>query len=117
METIISKEDFIETIETLKKVDDYSDELNIVFKKYGADGYLFQPDCHDAVVKLLHIIFGDMDKDEWISYFIHELEYGKKWKSGVVCDVNGADISISNSSELYDFLLSDDNLKREVTSN
>jgi len=42
-----------------------------------------------------------------LGYFVYELEFGEKWKEGVVTDVDGNDIPLKNSSDLYDLLIVD----------
>ena len=103
---IINKELFIEVLEDAKKTDDYQNWLNKQLQSNGVDGYIFQPNCVDSVIKLLHNILGDADTDDMISYFCFELDYGRKWKEGMVIDSNGTDIDLSTPGKLYDYLLS-----------
>lgn len=105
MNKVISKELFIEVLEDLKRAEKYSSDLNTFFKKHDVDGYIFQPDCSVSVILLLHEIFGDADKEDWISYFCYDLEFGKKWCPGVVKDEHGNDIPLSTPEELYAFLV------------
>jgi len=101
---MISKEVFVEVINEIAVVDKYHENLNSFFKSNDVDGYIFQPDCSPAILKLLRIIFND--EDDWIDYFCNELEYGKKWKAGMIQDNDGQDIDLSTSEKLYDFLTS-----------
>lgn len=103
---LVSKEEFVTAIEEIKKVDDYQDGLNGYFRKNNVDGYIFQPDCIPTTLRLLHLIFGDADKEEWIDYFCNELGYGKKWKPGTAKGNNGEDIKLETPEDLYDFLCS-----------
>ena len=95
-------------MEEVKKVEDYNIGLNKYFFEHDVDGYIFQPDCIDTVLKLLHIIFGEADRDEWISYFCFELEFGKKYKDGDISE-NGKNIRLANSEDLYDILTQSSN--------
>ena len=70
---IITKEYFNEIMENVKNTCKYQEGLNDYFSKNGVDGYIYQPDCVDTTMKLLHNIFGEKDIDEWISYFCFEL--------------------------------------------
>lgn len=103
---MISKELFVEVIEDAKKSDDYQNWLNKQLKANGVDGYLFQPTCVDSVIKLLHAYFGDSDADDMISYFCFELDYGRKWKTGMITKRDGFDIDISTPEKLYEYLTS-----------
>ncbi len=100
----ISKEYFNEIMESINKSYKYQEGLNDYFSKNGVDGYIYQPDCVDTTIKLLHNIFGEKDKDEWISYYCFELDFGKKYKNGIVKDEFGKDIPLSTYDDLYKIL-------------
>lgn len=103
----IRKEEFVEIINDIKSVNNYSNGLNNYFKKHNVDGYLIQPDCTSAVIKLLHILFDKTPNEELIDYFIFELDFGSKWKSGTIKGNDGLDIKLSTAEELYDYLISE----------
>lgn len=100
----ISKEDFVNIIEDVKNTNDYQNNLNNFFRLNDVDGYIYQPDCCCAVIKLLHIIFQDADAEEWISYFCFELDFGRKWKPGTI-NHDGKEITLSTPEDLYDYLV------------
>lgn len=104
---MIRKEDFVEVLCEVREVNDYQEGLNKYFNEHGADGYLFQPDCVCSVIKLLHLMFGEKDRGEWISHFCFELDFGRKWKPGGCLDDDGQEITLSTPEELYDYLISD----------
>ena len=101
---IITKEYFNEIMESIKNTYKYQEGLNDYFSKNGVDGYIYQPDCIDTLMKLLHNIFGEKDKDEWISYFCFELDFGRKYKDGIIKDEFGKDIHLSSYDDLYTLL-------------
>jgi len=92
---ILSRDEFIKVINNIYEMHQYHNKLN---------KFIFQPDCTEDVFLLLHRIFGKADENEWIEYFVFELECGHKWEEGLVLDENGNDIRLSNPGELYDFL-------------
>lgn len=102
---MISKELFVEVIEDAKKSDDYQSWLNKQLQSHGVDGFIFQPTCIDSAIKLLHELFGEADSGDTISYFCFELDYGRKWKPGVITENDGIDIDISTPEKLYDYLV------------
>lgn len=104
MNNVINKEDFISAIEDFKLVNEYHAKLNNFFHKNNVDGYIFQPDCTATVLRLLHVIFGEADKDNWIEYFCFDLEYGKKWKPGLVGEKYNIDIKLETPEDLYNIL-------------
>lgn len=98
---IITKELFIETMENIKRTYEYQVGLNDYFSKNGADGYIYQPDCIDTTLKILHKIFEENDVDEWISYFCFELDFGRKYKEGLIKDEFGKNVTLATSEDLY----------------
>lgn len=101
---MLSKEKFIKAIDDVESVCRYQEGLNNYFRKNNVDGYIFQPDCTSTVINLLHTIAGTKDKDEWIDYFCFELDFGKKWKEGMITEKDGTDIILKTSEDLYDLL-------------
>lgn len=106
---MITKELFVEAMEEAKKCDDYQNWLNKQLRKSGADGYIFQPNCIDSVIKLLHFYFKKADANDTITYFCFELDYGRKWKPGMVTEKDGGDVVLSTSEDLYNYLISQEN--------
>ena len=103
---MITKEEFVAIIDEVEQVHKYSDSLNHFFHQNNVQGYLFQPNCTETALRLLHLMFKQADTDEWISYFCYELNFGRKWKEGTVKDRDGADIKLQTPEDLYDFLRS-----------
>ena len=101
---IITKEYFNEIMENIENSYKYQEGLNDYFSKNGADGYIYQPDCMDTTIKLLHNIFSEKDKNEWISYFCFELDFGKKYKDGIIKDEFGKNIPLATYDDLYKLL-------------
>lgn len=101
---IITKEYFNEIMTNIYNVCNYQNGLNNYFSRNGADGYIYQPDCVDTTIKLLHNIFKERDKDEWISYFCFELDFGEKYKDGMVKNKFGKNIPLKTYDDLYALL-------------
>lgn len=101
---MISRELFTESINSIIDADNYQKSLNKFFKDNDVDGYIYQPDCSIAVVNLLHGIFEDADNSDVISYFCFDLEFGKKWKSGMFKE-EGKEIKLATIDDLYDYLI------------
>lgn len=60
------------------------------------------------VTELLSFIMGDNDND-WISYWLWELNFGEDYRPGCVVDSDGKDIPLKTIDDLYDLLV--DNCK------
>ena len=101
--TEISKEDFETIITELQKSSDYQKGLNRYFKNHDVDGYIYQPDCSCSVYKLLHILFGELDNEEWINMFCFDFDFGRKYKDSLK-DECGNIIPFSTIDDLYNVL-------------
>lgn len=88
----------------IKTVCDFEDRLNDLLDEYALDSFLFVPKCVDECIELMHIMFGDKDKDEWISYFIYEMEWGNRWTPGTIKDSDGSDIPLGSINDLWNLL-------------
>ena len=107
---IISKDKFIEIINRLKSYDELQNKINDLFKENidnkEMDFMNAGSICigHESVVVYLLERMFDTDM---ISYFIYELDYGKKYKAGCVLDENMNEIDLSTPEKLYDYLVQD----------
>lgn len=70
--------------------------------KNGLDCELTFPTLAEDVVSLLSAATGD--KDEWIGYYVFELECGKKYKDGTITDADGSFIRLKTVKDLWDLL-------------
>lgn len=105
---MISKKEFVEIIERLKNYNDLQDKIDDLFKNNidnkEMDFMNAGSICigHESVVVYLLERMFDTDM---ISYFIYELDYGKKYKAGCVLDENMNEIDLSTAEKLYDYLI------------
>lgn len=110
---MVSKEKFVEIINRLKEADEVVNKVNDILRNTREN---IENDFMNAsamsishegvVVELLKIIFND--EDDWISWWIYEEDYGRKFKVGDVSYKNEEGIEIypnlTNAEGLYDFL-------------
>jgi hypothetical protein len=105
---MLSKDTFVKAINEAKRAWDYQEALNDFYREHCADGYLFQPDCSEALVEVIEEAMG-LERDENgytdVSYFCYEIDYGRKFKPGCVKD-NGVDVDFSTPEKLYDYIIS-----------
>ena len=110
----MTKELFIETIKILeqqyKKDKLFSENAGKLFPEAFTANLL--PDNHllgNQILKILQTETNDLKLcafgQSWIEYFMYELNFGKKYKKGMIKDKNDKNINLSNSDKLYDFLL------------
>ena len=107
---MISKKKFVEIINRLRnynylqnKIDDlFRDNIDNKEMDFVNAGSI----CvgHESVV--IYLLENMFDTD-MISYWIYELDYGKKYKAGCVLDENMNEIDLSTPEKLYDYLVQD----------
>lgn len=100
---IMSKESFCKVMDNYRFMFDFTDEMNDLFDKYKMDGNIFPPLCTGTVIDLLEFIFDD--KNQWISYWAWELDFGTNYEDGYVKDSDGGIIPLRTVEDLYDLLV------------
>lgn len=99
----MSKESFCQVMYDYKSMWNFTDEMNDLFRKYKSDGEVYPPMCTETVIDLLKFIFND--KDQWINYWIFELDFGKDYEDGWVTQKDGTIIPLKTVEDLYDLLV------------
>ena len=101
----MKKEVFVDIMESIKKQKDFDEQANKKFEEIFTDfaGWYNNDIVINGIELALEKEFND--KDEWIAYFIYELDYGKEWEKGCCKNEDGSDIDISTVEKLYDFLI------------
>lgn len=100
---IISKDKFCQILTKLKENEDFIDGINDVLREFGRDNYIFPTGLEDVIVRLLETVFEDTDK--WISYWVWEENFGRKYEDGDAIDERGSIIPLKTAEDLYDFLI------------
>lgn len=106
---VLNKDEFINAMNELKKFWDFENDLNTMIYEHCSGGYIFFPDVISVTIKVLAKMFGD--NDEWIDYYVWELCFGRKWKSGMITNEDGSDCKLQSLDDLYTLLL--ENYKNE----
>ena len=115
---MISKQEFVDIINKLKAVNDFVDKTNeearnlddaIISDFFNASSLSISHE--QIVVQLLENIFDDTDI---ISWWLYDLDYGRKYENGCILDANGNIIDLSMPEKLYDYLIE---LKNEREKN
>ena len=100
---IMSKESFCRVMDNYKSMWNFTDEMNDLFDKYKMDGNIFPPLCTETVIDLLEFIFDD--KNQWIRYWVLELDFGKYYEDGDIKYDDGEVIQLKTVEDLYDLLV------------
>ena len=106
---ILSKKEFVQIINQLKEVNDFVEETNNKARKLN-DAIISDffnvgslSISHEMIV--LHLLEKMFNDSDIISYWLYELDYGKKYKEGDITEKDGTIIDISTPEKLYDFLI------------
>ena len=106
---ILSEQEFVDIINRLREVSDLQEQVNKLFRNSReniendfCNAAALQISHESSVVFLLKRIM--RDQYEYIDYFIYELDYGRKYETGMITDENGQDIDIHTQNLLYDFI-------------
>lgn len=104
---IITKEKFCEIIRKMQRMDEFIDKANELIRGlhdvvdidfYQAD--IFCMGYKEIGVELLETMFPADD----LSYFIYELDYGKKYKPGSIT-LDGKDLLMDSPESFYDTMV------------
>jgi hypothetical protein len=101
---MITKGLFIEVIEGLKKQRELHRAATDAFQVILPNDYISgtEDTLEPLLIKVLETLMGDTE--DWIGYYIYELDFGSKWEEGKVT-VNGQDQRLETAEDLWDFLL------------
>lgn len=99
---MIDKKTFTKVINKLKL---YQENETAIYKA-GVDLTEFSEPLIDTIFELLK--YSTNDETELISYFCYELNFGKDWYEGCVCDEDNTDIRLQDIEDLYNVLVTDE---------
>lgn len=100
----ILKDIFIDTLNGLEHQSEIDNLCHNAFATILPSDYVTGYDnnvLYSKTIKLLQFLV--KDKSDVLSYFIYDLEYGKRWKEDCFTE-NGIEYPLRNASELFDFL-------------
>ncbi len=102
----MTKELFIKSIEALQKQYEHDRKCSEAFKLILPHDYISGYDNHILTNQLIGILqesTNDNHVNSWIEYYMHELDFGEKWKTGKVT-INGKDFKLETPGELWELL-------------
>lgn len=107
----LNKKQFLAVLDALEKQYNKDERIDkFIMDEFNESSHFFFNEAHrvlwDQLVQLLCDSFPQpkhtfMDD---IHYFIYELEFGKRWKSGMVSESDGTDIDMSSAEKLWNYL-------------
>ena len=112
----ISKDDFVDAINSMMTIDDYQNDKNRLYKKYQADGFLIEPDNNDIMLRLLKLLLPADIHYEILEDFCLTNNYGRGKNNNVFTDIDGQRVYISSPEALYDYLFANESGGDEVSA-
>lgn len=98
---------FIKVLQEIQYKFELNEKISDCIRKYKDKTYVgsIQYSCLDiSLGRLIIDLLDDYYKDDIISYWVYELDFGKKYKEGCFQDTCGKSIDISTIEKLYDYL-------------
>ena len=111
---VLTRDEFEDIINELDESERMGRDINqIVGERYRqagceplhefVDAVGFTTAHHEAIVNLLRRMF--LDDDDFIGYFIYEIDYGRSELANSVKNADGNPIPLSTPGDLYDLLI------------
>lgn len=103
----MDKELFIETIQQLQLQDQHDRRCHDAFSVILDSDYVSRYNNHWVVNQLVYLLQKSMNDDivhSWIEYYIYELDFGKKYKPGMVI-VQHKDVPLRTPEDLYNAIV------------
>lgn len=102
----MNKDLFIQTIETMEKLNSeqeaFNDLLRVVDSEFGG-GYI-----HNKTISLLADLLKEFTNDryDYISYYLWEIDFGREYYDGCITDSDGSIIPLRTAEDLYNLIMS-----------
>ncbi len=104
----MTKQEFNKILTELKSTNEVANAIDDALRKLSPDfGGISFGRYENLLIKTLELCF--KDESEWISYFIYELDWGRKYKNGCITS-RGRNVLLKTIDDLYDLL--NKNLKK-----
>ena len=100
---MLSFSEFEKVLNNVKRFWDRLDEIYMATDGCFDIWTLTNGGCIDDVLTLIQRMF--KDDEEWVNYWVYDLNWGLNYKSGCVRNADGSDIKLETLRDLYDFLI------------
>lgn len=109
---IISFTEFQKYLSHIQDFHSLQEQVDIAMRHYNHSdveriGSIDLPSLETEVISLLKTITGD--KDDWIGYWVYELNCGKEWHPGMITEKDGTDIPLKTVEDLWNLLVCNSN--------
>ena len=99
----ISYKLFKEAIEFIDKREQQYDRLNKIIRSIEPDSYILGDTGYSILVQKL-LVEATNDEYDYISYFMWDLDFGRKWQPGTITEADGTDIPLKTIDDLWHLL-------------
>lgn len=100
-----TKELFIETMDVLKKQQEFDNECTDAFQKILPADFVSGYDNQLLWNQLVKLMSLDLkDESDWINYYIYDLDWGNKYKAGMVTNPEGKNVKLKSLDDLWKML-------------
>lgn len=106
----MNKDEFVEIINDLQKLDEQQDKLCDVMKELSPDFHVyFYPLSKPIgmVIDLLNEMFEQDILNSDIDYYAYELDWGRKGNEMPITEKDGTEYRLTDAGKLYDYLVKD----------
>ena len=87
-------------MEQLKSLIEDGRQVNLALQKLSPNfGGFYNERAETLIVDILKDVMDD--KDDWIGYYIYELDWGKEYRRGCIKDKNSKNIKLKTLTDLY----------------
>lgn len=101
---MITFEQFSDCIETIQNEMEREDKINDVLSdEFALERTMLYNPLLAEYIKLLRSVFDD--ENDWIDYYVYDLDFGKDYHDGDVQDENGQNIPLLTVEDLYNLLI------------
>ena len=106
----ISYKLFKEAIEFIDKREQQYIQLDEMIKEIEPDSWIFPDSGYSLMLQKLLVDATD-DEYGYISYFMWDLDFGRKWKPGTITNPDGTDVPLGTIEDLWNLLKNNSNHK------
>ena len=101
----MTKQKFVEYVNRFITLTKLEDDVDAAMKEISPNFGGFHLELHELLIlDLLREYSGDTKENDWISYWIYELECGKKYRKGTITDKDGKEIKLRTAEDLYELI-------------
>lgn len=105
----LSFEDFSKYLGLVEESERFKEKLSNLAYEYSSrvrvDVNFDYPSNTEIIIELIEKVFNDYD--EWVSYWCYELDFGNKYKDGMIKDKDGNNIPLKTVNDLWNIIIDD----------